>query len=442
MSILRGSRTRKRADAFVDRLTRAETEEILAHWPIYCRPSQRPPESWGDPRAWSAWLVLGGRGTGKTRTGAEWVCGVAHGEPGFAEPKVGRIALVGETLAAVRDVMIEGPAGIMSLCRKGKRSPPAWYPALRRLEWENGAVAHAFSSEDPDSLRGPQFGAAWCDELAKWRYPTETWDMLQFGLRLGAAPREVVTTTPRPLPLMKRLLADPQVIVSRSRTMDNAKHLAPSFLDTIVGRYAGTRLGRQELDGELIEEREDALWSRERIETLRVDAAPALVRIVVAVDPPASSGARADACGIVVAGVDSAGRGYVLADASLEAARPTDWAEKAIAAYRRWSADALVAEANQGGEMVRAVLAQVDPGVPITTVHASRGKYVRAEPVAVLYHQGRVHHVGAFPQLEDELCDFGPGGLSSNRSPDRLDALVWAVSHLMLSGGEPRVRVL
>ena len=224
--------------------------------------------------------------------------------------------------------------------------------------------------------------------------------------------------------------------------MDNAAHLAPAFLDTIVGQYAGTRLGRQELEGELIEERDDALWTRDRIEACRTDAAPPLARIVVAVDPPASSGARADACGIVVAGVNAEGVGYVLADASLAAARPTDWAERAVAAYRRWSADALVAEANQGGEMVRAVLAQIDPALPVTTVHATRGKYVRAEPVAVLYEQGRVRHLGAFPELEDELCDFGPGGLSTGRSPDRLDALVWALSHLMLGRREPRVRAL
>lgn len=415
---------------------------MLAHWPVHCRQAQRPPETFGDPNAWTAWLILGGRGAGKTRTGAEWVHGIAQGEPGFAEPRAGRIALVGETFAAVRDVMIEGPAGILSLYTDRHARRPTWLPALRRLQWDNGAVAHAFSSEDPDGLRGPQFEAAWCDELAKWRYPTETWDMLQFGLRLGPAPREIVTTTPRPIPLLKRLLADPRVRVSRSRTMDNAAHLAPAFLDTIVGQYAGTRLGRQELEGELIEERDDAIWTRDRIEACRTDAAPPLARIVVAVDPPASSGARADACGIVVAGVDAEGVGYVLADASLAAARPTDWAERAVAAYRRWSADALVAEANQGGEMVRAVLAQIDPALPVTTVHATRGKYVRAEPVAVLYEQGRVRHLGAFPELEDELCDFGPGGLSTGRSPDRLDALVWALSHLMLGRREPRVRAL
>jgi phage terminase large subunit-like protein len=439
---LSGSETNEQLNAYLKTLNRTDVETLLRHWPLgSARKDQCPPSGTELPVPWTVWLILGGRGAGKTRTGAEWVRGSVLGEPGFMHPRAGRIALVGETFAAVRDVMIEGPSGLLAIHDRGER--PVWLPALRRLQWQNGAVAHAFSSEDPDGLRGPQFDAAWADELAKWRHPQETWDTLQFGLRLGLRPREVVTTTPRPIPLLRQLLADPRVAVSRSRTADNAGNLAPVFLDAVVGRYAGTRLGRQELDGEMIEQRSDALWSREGLEACRRDAAPGLVRIVVAVDPPASSGARADACGIVVAGVDEAGVGHVLADASLGAARPSDWSEKAIAAYRRWNADALVAEANQGGEMVRAVLAQVDPGVPITSVHATRGKYLRAEPVALLYDQGRVRHVGAFPELEDELCDFGSGGLSTGRSPDRLDALVWALTHLMLQPhAAPRVRML
>ncbi len=267
--------------------------------------------------------------------------------------------------------------------------------------------------------------------------------MLQFGLRLGPSPSEIVTTTPRPIPLLKKLLADPRVVLSRSRTADNAANLAPAFLEEVVGRYAGSRLGRQELDGELIADREDALWKRDAIEARRVDVAPDLARIVVAVDPPASAGARADACGIVVAGLDGTGIGYVLADRTVQGAQPSGWAERAVAAYRRFGADALVAEVNQGGEMVRTVLRQVDPGIPVTAVHATRGKYVRAEPVALLYEQGRVRHVGTFPELEDEMCDVSPSGLSSGRSPDRLDALVWALTHLMLAPRpEPRIRVL
>ena len=441
VDIWTGSDGKRRLHAALDALdpTRPELEHLLRSWPLYCRRDQRPPPV-ADP--WTVWLVLGGRGAGKTRTGAEWVRGAALGHPGLFEPAAGRIALVGETHAAVRDVMIEGPSGLLAVHRvRGER--PAWSPSLRRLDWPNGAVAHAFSSEDPDSLRGPQFAAAWADELAKWRHAEETWDMLQFGLRLGLRPRQVVTTTPRPIPLLKRLLADPATAVSRARTIDNAGNLAPAFLDTIVARYAGTRLGRQELDGEMVAERPDALWTRAVIEVSRAAAAPDLARIVVAVDPPASSGRRADACGIVAAGIDEGGTAYVLADASLSSAKPAAWAAKAVATYRRWHADALVAETNQGGEMVTAVLREVDPGIPVRSVHASRGKYLRAEPVALLYEQGRVRHVGAFPDLEDELCDFGPGGLSSGRSPDRLDALVWALTDLALRPkAEPRVRVL
>ncbi|GEO17533.1 DNA-packaging protein [Microvirga aerophila] len=392
-----------------------------------------------DP--WTTWLILGGRGAGKTRTGSEWVRGIALGEPDFASPPMRRIALIGETFSDARNVMVEGPAGI--LASHTRRERPTWSPSLRRLEWPNGAVAQVFSAEDPDSLRGPQFEAAWADELAKWKHPEETWDMLQFGLRLGAHPRQMVTTTPRPIPLLKRLLADPLVAVSRVKTADNAANLAPVFLDAVIGRYAGTRLGRQELDGEIIEDRPDALWTRDLIEANRVDAAPPLLRIVVAVDPPASSSKRADACGIVAAGFDEGGTAYVLEDATGSGLKPPEWAAKAVALYRRLQADALVVETNQGGEMATGVIREVDPSVPVTSVRATRGKYLRAEPVSVLYAQGRVRHVGALPGLEDEMCDFGPGGLTSGRSPDRMDALGWALTELMLRDRqEPRVRVL
>lgn len=256
-----------------------------------------------DP--WTTWLMLGGRGAGKTRAGSEWVRGIALGEPDFAPAPVGRIALIGETFSDARNVMVEGPAGILRVHARHER--PAWSPSLRKLEWPNGAVAQVFSAEDPDSLRGPQFEAAWADELAKWKHGEEAWDMLQFGLRLGPHPRQMVTTTPRPIPLIKRFPADPHVAVSRMRTADNAAHLAPAFLETVNGRYGGTRLGRQEPDGEIIEDRSDALWTRDVIERNRIDAPPALMRIVVAVDPPASSSKRADACGIVAAGVDEGG---------------------------------------------------------------------------------------------------------------------------------------
>jgi phage terminase large subunit-like protein len=414
------------------------TRALARDWLIAARPDQLPPCCLTE---WTTWAVIGGRGCGKTRTGAEWVDALARGDPAFTPEPVARIALVGETFADVRDVMIEGPSGLLGIPERGRR--PVWSPSRRRLTWPNGAVAQAFSAEEPDALRGPQFGAAWCDELAKWRHPEAAFDMLQFGLRLGAHPRNLVTTTPRPIPLLRRLLADPRTAVSRARTADNAAHLAPTFLEAVVGRYAGTRLGRQELDGELIEDRADALWSRAILEAARVAAPPdALGRIVVAVDPPAGSGARSDACGIVAA-ARAGGHAYILADASLPRATPEAWAGTALALYHRLAADALVVEVNQGGEMAAAVLRQCDPAVPVTSVRATRGKYLRAEPVSLLYARGCVHHVGAFPALEDELCDFGPDGLSGGGSPDRLDALVWAVTALLLEeGGEPRIRRL
>jgi phage terminase large subunit-like protein len=388
------------------------------------------------------WLVVGGRGAGKTRTGAEWVRGIALGLPGFARAPVGRIALVGETFNDVREVMVEGVSGILSVHAQGER--PQWMPSRRRLEWRNGATAQCFSAEDPQALRGPQFECAWLDELAKWRQAEEVFDMLQFGLRLGDHPRQLITTTPRPVPLLKRLLADPRSVVTRVRTLDNHAHLAPDFLQTVVSRYAGTRLGRQELDGELIEDRADALWTRSMIEAARAPSAPPLARIVVAVDPPAASHRRADRCGIIAAGMDTDGLVHVLADATIGAARPAEWALAAVALYHRVEADMLVAEVNQGGDMVAAVIAEADRAVPVRRVRATRGKYLRAAPVAQLYEQGRVRHVGCFPDLEDEMCSFGPGGLENGRSPDRLDALVWAVTELMLRAraAEPKVRRL
>jgi phage terminase large subunit-like protein len=406
-----------------------ELEMLDKEWAAWARPDQRPPA--GD---WLVWLLLGGRGAGKTRAGAEWVRAFATRERG------GRIALVGETFADVREVMIEGESGLLAV--HGAWERPLWLPARRRLEWSNGAIAQAFSSEDPEGLRGPQFAAAWADELGKWRHAEAAWDMLQFGLRLGARPRQVVTTTPRPIPLIKRLVADAasgRTAVSRATSADNASNLAPGFLAGVVDRYIGTRLGRQELLGELIEDRADGLWQRATIEAQRVRTPPPLGRIVVAVDPPATR--RSGTCGIVAAGRGDDGLAYVLADASIGAVRPAEWAAAAVALYRRLGADALVAEVNQGGDMVAAVMREVDPAVPVGEVRATRGKWLRAEPVSALYAQGRVRHVGALPALEDEMCDFGPDGLSQGRSPDRLDALVWAVTALLLSGGgSPRVR--
>lgn len=387
------------------------------------------------------WLVTGGRGAGKTRLGAEWVNALVRGLPPFATPalRYGRLALVGETLADVRDVMIEGPSGIVGVSQPWR---PRYEPSRRRLVWENGAVATIFSSEDPESLRGHQFDAAWCDEVGKWRNAEACFDMLQFGLRLGNQPRQLITTTPRPSRLIKRLLADPTVLVTRMRTAENAANLAAGFIEAVANRYAGSVLGRQELDGELVEDREDALWTRSMIESAISEKPGELRRIVVAVDPPASSRRTSDACGIIAAGMGNDGRAVVLADATLNAARPQDWATRAVSLYHALAADCLLVEVNQGGEMASAVIRTVDASVPVKPVRAQRGKWLRAEPVAALYQADRVRHAGRFPELEDEMCDFGPDGLSGGRSPDRVDALVWALSELLLNGrdAEPRIR--
>ncbi|MCF6199461.1 MAG: terminase family protein, partial [Hyphomicrobiaceae bacterium] len=381
------------------------------------------------------------RGVGKTRAGAEWVRGMALGLPGFSKRPVERIALVGETLDDVRSVMIEGESGLLGVHPIYQQ--PRFDVSKRQLVWSNGSIAQMFSGNRPDSLRGPQFGAAWCDELCKWRYPQETWDMLQFALRLGDQPRQIVTTTPRPIALLKQLMEDKNTIIDRVATSVNSVNLARGFMERMNNQYGGTRLGRQELQAEILQDREDALWSRKLLDSLRLNEVPELMRIVVAVDPPVTSHAKSDACGIIVAGLDEAGRGVVLADESLQQVSPLQWARAAIRAYNLFKADRIVAEVNQGGEMVETLIRQVDQNAPVRMVRASRGKFLRAEPVAALYEQGRVRHVGALPRLEDEMCDFGPGGLANGKSPDRLDALVWALTDLMLNkDAEPRVRSL
>lgn len=417
-------------------LTEKQVARVVREWLCLARAAQLVRSA---PRTF---LLIGGRGAGKTRTGAEWVNAAVRGLPPFfrAGEKCRRIALVGESFADVREVMIDGPSGILSLdARRGR--PPRFEAGRRRLLWPCGAVAQMFSSEDPEGLRGPQFDAAWCDEAAKWKNAEATFDMLQFGLRLGKNPRQIVTTTPKPTPLMRRLLTDADTLVQRTRTSDNAAHLARGFVAAMQKRYGGGRLGRQELDGELIEDRADALWSRDMVEEAYMASVPELRRIVVAVDPPASARRSSDACGIVAAGLDENDRVVVLADESLRAAKPLDWAGRAVGLYHRLNADCLVAEVNQGGDMVSAVIRSVDPGVAIKPVRAQRGKWLRAEPVAAAYGQRKVAHAGRFAELEDEMCDFGPNGLSNGRSPDRLDALVWAVTELLPRwGAEPRIR--
>ena len=409
----------------------AEAVDLFHDWQINARDDQLPPLHAANGRPWRTWLLLGGRGSGKTRAGAEWVRAVALGLwPG--EPRASRIALVGPTQAHVRAVMIEGVSGLLSVHPRTER--PLLEISKSQLVWANGAIAQFFSAEDPEGLRGPQFDAAWCDELGRWGRGHRAWDMLQFGLRLGTLPRQVVTTTPRATPLMKRIIADEATAITRARTVDNATNLAPAFIAEVTRMYAGTALGRQELDGEVVTERPDSLWQRKWMVEARIARPPEdMRRIVVAVDPPVTATDNADTCGIVVAGLGPDARAYVLADRSLQGRDPATWARAVIAAFRDFQADRIVAETNQGGDLVVNVIRSVDPNAPVEKLHASRGKFARAEPIAALYAEGRVVHVGEFPALENQMCDFGPEGLSEGRSPDRVDALVWALTELMLT---------
>jgi predicted phage terminase large subunit-like protein len=362
------------------------------------------------------------------------------GEPPLADRRSRRIALVGDTIAQVRSIMIEGISGIMSIYPPDKR--PKLEVSKNQLVWDNGTMAQLFGADDPDSLRGPQFDAAWCDELAKWRRPDLAWDNLQFALRLGRWPQCVITTTPRPLLLLKKILDDTATAVTRSRTADNATFLSPSFMAEMQRRYGDTPIGRQELEGEIVEERMTGLWKRSQIEQARALARPELVRIVVAVDPPVTSTAGSDSCGIIVAGLGVDRRAYVVADRTVQGREPAIWAKAAVAAYHDHEADAIVVETNQGGDLLVQMFKSIDALVPVKKVYASRGKYVRAEPVSTLYGEGRVVHVGEFPELERQMCDFAADGLAHGKSPDRLDALVWAITELMLATrSNPSIRM-
>jgi len=417
-------------------------ERLITDWPLWARQDQLPFQVASSNIHWKTWIVLGGRGAGKTLTGAEWIRYQALGRQPIAVTPATRIALVGPTIGEVRAVMVEGISGLLAIHAKHER--PRFVSSQNKLIWPNGSVAQIFSAQEPDSLRGPQFNVAWCDELAKWDNLKETWDMLQFGLRLGKHPQAIVTTTPRPVPLLKRLLADENTLVTRASTHDNAAFLASSFITEVEKQYGGTRLGRQEIAGELIVDNPEALFQRELIEKTRVRKTPPLVRIVVAVDPPVTSKNSSNACGIICAGLGEDGRAYILDDATVQKAKPTVWAGKAIGVYHARAADRLVVEVNQGGEMVSTILAEIDNSIAVKSVHASRGKYLRAEPVAALYEQNRVSHVGPFPALEDEMCVFEQRAAKGRASPDRVDALVWALHELMLSGksAAPRISVI
>lgn len=408
-------------------LDQRESDEWPYHWGIQARDEQLPP-----PGHWRIWLILAGRGFGKTRAGAEWVRDIAERCP------EARIALVAATLSEARAVMVEGESGIIACSPPDRR--PVFEASLKRLRFPNGAQALIYSAQEPESLRGPQHSHAWCDEIGKWplahERATRCWDNLLMGLRLGNDPRIAATTTPRAVPLVERLVKQAQngeVVLTRGTTFDNAANLPQRFIEAITAEFAGSQLARQELGGELLADIEGALWTRALIERCRFpgEAVP-LTRVLVAVDPPAS--ATGDECGIVVAGLGEDGIARVLADCSIGQASPTEWAEAVAAAARVWQADRVIAEANQGGAMVESVLRAADHGLPVKLVHASRGKVARAEPVAALYAAGKVHHCGLFALLEDQLCGLLTGGTYAGpgRSPDRADALVWALSELLL----------
>ncbi len=388
--------------------------EYVSRWTFRAHPGQIPPKD----RSWSVYLMRSGRGGGKTRAGSEWV--LQRVRDGYRS-----IALVGKTAADVRDTMIElGESSIMKVARPHER--PLYEPSKRRLVFPTGAVAVAYNGDEPDQLRGPQHDSAWVDELAKFRYPEECWDNLMFGLRLGPNPQAFVTTTPRPIPIIRKLIADKDTIDVRFSTFDNAENLSPIFLQRVRERYEGTRLGRQELYGEILDDNPGALWKRDIIENLRVREHPPLVRVIVAVDPAVTHNEDSDETGIVTAGIAASGHCYVLDDSSLQGSA-NQWAVAAVRAYHKWEADRIVGEVNNGGDLVEVNIRTVDPSVPYEAVTASRGKLIRAEPVSALYEQGKVHHVGTFPQLEDQMCEWVPG----EKSPDRMDALVWAITKLI-----------
>jgi len=437
------SATPEEVDEFLGGLSQNALLVLPWLFEFWAQPHQLAPR--GD---WKTWVIMGGRGAGKTRAGAEWVRaqveGAAPGDPGRCK----RVALLGETIDQVREVMVLGESGIVACSPPDRR--PVWHAGRAQLHWPNGAVAQVLSAYDPEAMRGPQFDAAWADELGKWKKGAEAWDQLQFALRLGKNPQAVVTTTPRNVGVLKAILKNPSTVITHAPTEANRAYLAESFLTEVQARYGGTRLGRQELEGVLVEEEEGALWTAKLLEAVRVDDVPAFSRVVVAVDPPVTSHKKSDECGIIVVGADTRGdpkdwRAVVLEDASVKGASPEGWARAALAAMERHGADRLVAEVNQGGDLVEQMVRMIDPLVAYRGVHATRSKMLRAEPVAALYEQGRVAHVRGLQALEEQMCRMTAQGWKGTGSPDRLDALVWALTDLMITplhGGRPSVRTL
>ncbi|MEM9853387.1 MAG: terminase family protein [Pseudomonadota bacterium] len=427
---------------FLDELNAEELRALPWLWEFWAHDHLFAPEG-----EWRSWIVLGGRGAGKTRAGAEWVRSEVEGPMPLDPGRAKSVALVGETYDQARDVMVFGESGIIACCPPDRR--PHWHASRRQLEWPNGAVAKCYSATDPEALRGPQFDCAWADEIAKWPKAEDAWSNLQFALRLGPSPRAVVTTTPRNSKVLRALMETPSTVKTQAPTEANRAYLASSFLEEVRARYANSRLGRQELDGVLLDEIDGALWSRETLENVGIDIRPSVDRIVVAVDPAAS--VEGDACGIIVVGCQMEGppvdwRAYVLADRSVERGTPLSWAQAACDAARDFDADRIVAEVNQGGAMVEAMIRQIDPMIAYSGVHATRGKAARAEPVAALYEQGRVRHVRGLTALEDQMAQMTVTGFQGKGSPDRVDALVWALSDAMLEPARrwksPRVRGL
>ena len=400
-------------------LTDEEAIALYYDWKYWARANQLPPINLG----WYIWLVLAGRGFGKTRTGAEWVRSKVEG--GYT----GRIHLIGPTAADVRDTMIEGESGILAVHPPATR--PKYEPTKRRLTWPNGAIATTFSAEQPDRLRGPQCGLIWGDELAAWQYP-ETWDMAMFGFRKGN-PQAVVTTTPKPTPLVKDLMTTKGVVITKGNSYENRANLADVFFDTVIKKYEGTRLGQQEIHAEILEDTPGALWTYDNISANRCTYEEfkkiELVRIGVAIDPAVTSTESSNETGIIAGGIDSDGEGYILADRTGRYT-PIGWANKAIELLANLKGDRIIAEVNNGGDMVETTLRTVSPRIPFIKVHASRGKRTRAEPVSALYEQGLVHHVGVFPGLEDQMTTWDAS--DGSPSPDRVDALVWLLTWLML----------
>jgi len=414
-----------RQTEFLDGLTEAELRALPYMFEFWALEHQLPPE--GD---WRTWVMLGGRGAGKTRAGAEWVRSEVEGSRPADPGRARRVGLIGETIDQVREVMIFGESGIMAATPPDRR--PQWIATRRMLIWPNGAVAHAFSAHDPDSLRGPQFDLVWADELAKWKKVDEAWNMIQFCLRLGDDPRACVTTTPRNVAALKTLLDAPSTAITQAATRANRANLPEAFLREVERRYAGTSLGMQELDGVLLTEPEGALWTVETLDAARKERPGPFDRVIVAVDPPVTGTAKSDECGIVVVGIVQTGDpsqwgAWVIEDASVAGKSPVGWAQAAVEAFHRNDADRVVAEVNQGGEMVETILRQVAPMIPYRGVHASRSKAARAEPVAALYEQGRVHHLRGLAQLEQQMLMMTRAGFTGPGSPDRVDALVWAL---------------